>query len=111
MDGVASAYEDGNSDYGSEINSDEEVSLTELLQQAPSKQGTAPPLVLQDIEDNEGPRGARLPRRLGRERRDREETPVQMPNTRPHDRIAFEIESYRSASAPAYSGERPESRR
>ncbi|KAL8823453.1 MAG: hypothetical protein Q9191_005845 [Dirinaria sp. TL-2023a] len=105
MDGTASAQEDGNSDYGSEINSDEEVSLTELLQQISSKEASAPPLNLQDIEDNEGPRGARLPRWLGRERRDLDKTLMQMPNPRPTDKIAVEIESYRSASAPVESAQ------
>ena len=100
MDGIPSAHEDGDSDYGSEITSDEEVSLTELLQRVPPEQANSPPLILQDIEDNEGPRGARLHLRLGREQRDREEILVQVLNSRPKDRIAIEIESYRSAFAP-----------
>ena len=100
MDGVASAHEDGNSDYGSEINSDEEVSLTELLQQASTKQATAPPLILQDIEGNEGFRGPRRIRRLGRKRHDHHERSMQMPMARRRDRVATEVHSYRSASAP-----------
>ena len=103
MDGLASAHEDGDSDYGSEIHSDEEVSLTELIQQAPTRQATAPPLVLKDIEDHETPRSARLPRKLGHERRQRAETPVHSPEQKPRSRIAVEIESYRSVSAPGKS--------
>ena len=38
MDGKASAQKIDGSDYGSELESDEEVSLTELLQQVPVKQ-------------------------------------------------------------------------
>jgi len=106
MDGIASTHKDEDSDYGSDLNSDEEVSLTELLQQAPVKQGTAPPLLLRDIEDNEGPKTARLPRALGRNRHEygkRPATPVCLPDADPGKRIPIEVEGYRSASAPCKS--------
>ena len=64
MEGAAWAHGKADSDYGSELNSDEDVSLTELLQQAP----LSPLLVLKDIEDHEGPRTARVPRVFGRDR-------------------------------------------
>lgn len=76
MDGDASALSCGESDYGSSISSDEEVSLTQLLQQAPLAQEQAPldpnpalQLIIPDIEDHESQRSARLPRRLGHERK------------------------------------------
>jgi len=106
MDGVASAHKDQDSDYGSDLNSDEEVSLTELLQQAPLKQGTAPLLLLRNIEDNEGPKTARLPRTLGRNQREHEKrlaTPVRLPKAHPGKRIPIEVEGYRSVSAPGKS--------
>ena len=106
MDGVASAHKDGSSDYGSDLNSDEEVSLTELLLQAPVKQGIAPPLLLKDIEDNEGPWTARVPRALGRERREHGERsvrPVYPPEEGIKGGIPVEIEGYRSVSAPGKS--------
>lgn len=87
------------SDYGSEIASDEEVSLTELLQQVP----LSPPLVVKDIEDNEGPRTARLPRAVDYQRRERKEcslTTTLLPVENGTKKNAVEIESYRSVSAP-----------
>ena len=51
------------SEYGSDFTPDEEEILHSLLQQAPSATLTEDlSLVLKDIEDNESPRGARVPR-------------------------------------------------
>ncbi len=51
------------SEYGSDFTPDEEEILHGLLQQAPSATLTEDlSLVLKDIEDDESPRGARVPR-------------------------------------------------
>ncbi|KAL2042436.1 hypothetical protein N7G274_004928 [Stereocaulon virgatum] len=63
---------DGLSEYGSDFTPDEEEILIGLLQQEPlssSSATTIPDLQLRDIEDNEAPRGAKVFRRLGHERR------------------------------------------
>ena len=50
------------SDYGSDFTPDEEEILRSLVQQAPAAALTEDRgLVLKDIEDHEGPRGARVP--------------------------------------------------
>ena len=104
MDGKASAQKIDDSDYGSELESDEEVSLTELLQQVPVKQGTTPPLVLRDIEDNEGPKSARRPRALGSKRRGKTFFKSRhLPEKGPTESIPKTIEGYRSISAPGKS--------
>jgi hypothetical protein len=64
--------QDGLSEYGSDFTPDEEDILIGLLQQAPLSPSTAttiPDLQLKDIEDDEAPRGAKVLRRLGHERR------------------------------------------
>lgn len=51
------------SEYGSDFTPDEEEILQSLLLQAPAARLTDDHgLVLKDIEDNESPRGARVPR-------------------------------------------------
>ncbi len=51
------------SEYGSDFTPDEEEILQSLLQQAPATKLTGDhALVLEDVEDHESPRGARLPR-------------------------------------------------
>ena len=102
MEGIASVQGEVESDYGSDLDSDEEVSLTELLHQAP----LSPPLLLKDIEDHEGPRTARILRELGRERREFGEikiTPVPLANRSTKQRLSFEIQGHRSVSAPGTS--------
>ncbi|KAL8871517.1 MAG: hypothetical protein Q9174_002670, partial [Haloplaca sp. 1 TL-2023] len=47
------------SDYGSDFTPDEEEILRSLLQQTPPTIATDPDLVLNDLEDNEGPEGAK----------------------------------------------------
>ncbi|KAL8748755.1 MAG: hypothetical protein Q9184_007104, partial [Pyrenodesmia sp. 2 TL-2023] len=54
------------SDYGSDFTVEEEEILSDLLQQTPAWPITGVGLVLKDIEDNEGPRGARIPRTYDR---------------------------------------------
>lgn len=54
------------SDYGSDFTVEEEEILSDLLQQAPASPMTGVGLVLKDIDDNEGLRGARFPRTYNR---------------------------------------------
>ena len=103
MDGVGSSHEGNGSDYGSDINSDEEVILSSLLRQTPVSQTTGPPLILNDIEENEAPKGAKLPRVLGREKY-RHANISRGPKHISKKRIPMEIESYRSFSTPGESG-------
>lgn len=69
MEGAILEQQDGISDYGSDFTPDEEEILNVLLQQAPAGSTTDLDLLLKDIEDDEGPRGARMHCTLGRERR------------------------------------------
>ena len=58
--------EDGFSDYGSDFSPDQEEILNRLLHQSPEQDDcpiSDPGLLLQDIEHEQGPRGARVPRR------------------------------------------------
>ena len=100
MDGVAPSYNVAGSDYGSDFGSDDELILNSLLEQTPDKSTTGPNLVLGDIEDNEGPRGARLPRVLGRERREAAKA-LHLGESGTNNRISIEVEGYRSVSAPS----------
>lgn len=102
MDGVAPSHEDGGSDYGSEFNFDDEVILNSLLEQTPDKRNIGPLLVLNDIEDHEGPKGARVPRVLGQKRR-QYATELRLAKTGSQRRIPVEIEGHRSVSAPSES--------
>ncbi|KAL8967914.1 MAG: hypothetical protein Q9183_002708, partial [Haloplaca sp. 2 TL-2023] len=52
--------DDEASDYGSDFTPDEEEILRILLQQTPPTVATDPGLVLNDLEDNESPRGAKV---------------------------------------------------
>lgn len=104
MDGEASAQKIDDSDYGSELESDEEVSLTELLQQAPAKHGTTLPLLLRDIEDHDGPKSSRRPRAQGRKRRGKRFIKSRhLPEKGSTERLTETIEGYRSVSAPGKS--------
>lgn len=70
MEVPAADQHDGLSDYGSDFTPDEEEILKGLLQRVPDNGDnptTDPDQRLKDIEDNEGPRGMRMPRRFGRE--------------------------------------------
>ena len=60
--------EDGFSDYGSDFSPDQEEILNRLLYQRSEQEQndcpiSDPGLLLQDIEHEQGPRGARVPRR------------------------------------------------
>ena len=57
--------EDAASDYGSDFTAEEETILNSLLLQVPVELPANPVFVLQDIEDHENPRGARVPRMYG----------------------------------------------
>ncbi|KAK4695785.1 exonuclease V, partial [Lecanoromycetidae sp. Uapishka_2] len=73
---------DSLSEYGSDFTPDEEELLSGLLQQVPDQgdnPNTDPNRQLGDIEDDEGPRGARIPRRLAREDHDRQIAFAQTP--------------------------------
>ena len=74
MEVAVTAQDDGLSDYGSDFTADEEEILKGLFEQAPSPKATlpeaSPSLQLRDIEDDESPRGAKVSRRLGYERRE-----------------------------------------
>ncbi|KAL8793062.1 MAG: hypothetical protein Q9195_004374 [Heterodermia aff. obscurata] len=100
MDGVAPSYADGGSDYGSDFNSDDEAILNSLLEQNDLAYGSA--AVLTDIDAHEGPKGARVPRVVARERREFA-TDSQLRKATSKNRISVEIEGYRSVSAPVES--------
>ena len=74
MEVAVTDQDDGLSDYGSDFTADEEEILKGLLQQAPFHKANlpeaSPSLQLRDIEDDESPRGAKVSRRLGYERRE-----------------------------------------
>ena len=70
MDGAIFEQQDGISDYGSDFTPDEEEILNGLLQRVPAESVSESDLLLKDIEENEGPRGARVPRTKWHERRD-----------------------------------------
>ena len=69
MDIPVTDQHDGFSDYGSDFTPDEEEILNALLH-IPEDNGPNrdPDLLLKDIEGEEGPRGARVPRREGQQR-------------------------------------------
>lgn len=90
--------QDDHSDYGSDFTSDEEGLLDQLLAKLPTEPGADPKLVVKGIEDDEGPRGARVPRVLGQERRNRSEhTSGQGPNS--SQALAVEVELDSGASS------------
>lgn len=102
MAGVPLSRVNDGSDYGSDFDADDEVILNDLLSHTGDKQHTVPALVLDDIEDNEGPRGARIPRALGREKYQKANLPPSSKDTA-KSRISVEVEEYRSVSAPGKS--------
>lgn len=66
MEMPIAGQQDGYSDYGSEFSPDEEEILDALLHQTVNQDdgpNRDPDLLLRDIEIEEGPRGARVPRR------------------------------------------------
>ena len=99
MDGVAPSYVGGGSDYGSDFNSDDEVILNSLVEQTQNNLTTGSDVALTEINDYEGPKGARVPRVLAREGREFAKNP-RMRKVRSKSRISVEIEGYCSVSAP-----------
>ena len=90
---------DDSSDYGSDFTADEEGLLDQLLSKLPPEPRADPKLVVKDIEDDDGPRGAKVPRVLGQERRNRPEgTSWQGPKTL--QAVAVEIELDGGSSTP-----------
>ena len=70
MDMYVTNPQDGFSDYGSDFTPDEEEILNALLQQTLEQDdgpNTDPDLLLKDIEDEYGPRGAKVPHRQGQQ--------------------------------------------
>lgn len=64
--------QDGFSDYGSDFTPDEEEILRGLLQQVPDPEDNPNAdidLLLRNNQDDEPPRGAKIPRRLGYEQK------------------------------------------
>ena len=82
MEVAVTDQDDGLSDYGSDFTADEEEILKGLLEQAPAHEANipeaSPSLQLRDIEDDESPRGAKVLRRLGYERRNYDVPAVQL---------------------------------
>jgi len=86
------------SDYGSDFTPDEEEILNGLLQQVPDQgdnPNTDPDQQLKDIEDNEGPRGARIPRRLGYQQLSTQHPSPQTPEKR---RVTIQFDGNSSPS-------------
>ena len=95
--------QDGLSDYGSEFTPDEEEILNGLLQRVPfepNNQTTLPSLQLRDIEDDEVPRGAKVLRRLGHERRSYDDPEMQrQPSVQEKSRVTIQIDGDSHLSA------------
>lgn len=83
-------HQEVTSDYGSDFTPDEEEILNRLLLRGPEPDNpnTDPDLLFKDIEDNEGPRGAILPRRLGREQWSSQGHPMQNSQAPPQHKFA-----------------------
>ena len=101
-------HDDGLSDYGSDFTADEEEILRGLLEQRPSPAASlleaSPSLQVRDIEDDENPRGAKVLRRLGYERRSHNLPEVQTLE-REKRMVRIQIEGDSSFSANGMSTE------
>lgn len=82
---------DDSSDYGSDFTQDEEGLLDQLLSKLPAEPGSYPKLFVKDIEDDEGARGATVPRVSEQERRNRPEG-TSWPGPQASQAIAIEVE-------------------
>ncbi|KAA6414936.1 MAG: hypothetical protein FRX48_01687 [Lasallia pustulata] len=82
---------DDSSDYGSDFTQDEEGLLDQLLSKLPAEPGSYPKLFVKDIEDDEGARGAAVPRVSEQERRNRPEG-TSWPGPQASQAIAIEVE-------------------
>ena len=65
---VNAAYDAPDSDYGSDLDEEQEDLVNQVLGEIPNIPESTPPLVIRDIEDNEGPSGAKVPSALGKGR-------------------------------------------
>lgn len=83
MDVIVTDQQDVFSDYGSDFTPDEEEILNALLHHTSEQDdspNTDPNLLLKDIEDEERPRGARVPHRQGQQ--SQEYLPLPLSKTR-----------------------------
>ncbi len=83
MDMPITDQQDGVSEYGSDFTPDEEEILNALLSQSPQQDdgpNRDPDLLLKDIKDEEGPRGAKVSRRQGQQSQG--SPPLQLSKTR-----------------------------
>ena len=71
MDGVGNARQDGDSDYGSDFSPEEERILTNLLQQYTLPEQHTGDLAPNGVEDDENPRGAKVPSQSSSQRSQR----------------------------------------
>lgn len=99
MDGVVPSYLGGGSDYGSDFNADDEAILNSLLEQTQNNLASPSAIVLNDIEDYEGPKDARVARVLARKKRGFASN-SRMRKARSKNRISIKTEGHRSVSAP-----------
>ena len=99
MDGVAPSCVGGGSDYGSDFNSDDEATLNSLLEQTQNNVASGSAVILIDIDDYEGPKRARVPRVLARERAGFAKN-SRMRKSSSKNRVSVEIEGHGGVSAP-----------
>lgn len=108
MEVAVTDQNDGLSDYGSDFTADEEEILKGLLEEAPLHKANLPEasssLQLRDIEDDESPRGAKVLRRLGYERRSYDLSEVQLLE-REKRMVTIQIEGDSSLSPNGMSNE------
>ncbi|KAL8946595.1 MAG: hypothetical protein Q9222_007031, partial [Ikaeria aurantiellina] len=98
--------QDGASDYGSDFTPDEEQILQSLLQQTPINTAQYPDLSLKDIESDESPQGARVPRRYDL----RQHLPRKDPTTIRKQKNYLPVEMADNSSGGPANFESPESR-
>ena len=94
MDALHNIPHGGSSDYGSDLSLDEEDELTKILLQIGDISQPQPDLVLKDSQDDENPRGAKVPHKLGRERNRYLESPVLPDSAASESRVSIEIDCH-----------------
>ena len=111
MDVPVTDQQDGLSDYGSDFTPDEEEVLNALLHQAPEQlqddgPNRDPDILLKDIENEQGPRGARVPRHQGQQ----SQKYIPLPLSETRITIQLDGDNNRSANStfcaswPSYTG-------
>ena len=65
MTTARAADRDDDSDYGSDFDEEQADLVNQVLGDVPAPLGSTPPLLIRDIEDHEGPSGAKIPLALG----------------------------------------------